>query len=51
MQYHIYDSIRVYFVFTLDIRWRSYDTRIGEQGSVVRVSKDEMLRQGWCYIL
>jgi hypothetical protein len=51
MHYHIYDSIRVYFVFTLDLRWRSYDTRIGEQGSVVRVSEDEMLRQGWCYIL
>ena len=50
MQYHKYDSIRVCFSSTLDIRLRSYDIRAGEQCSVVRVSKDEMLRQGWCYI-
>ena len=53
MQFMLYrknDSIRVYFGSTLDIRLRSCDTRIGEQASVVRVSKDGMLRQGWCYI-
>ena len=51
MQYHNYDNIRVYCGSTLDIRLRSCDTKIVEQGAVVRVSKDDILRQGWCYIL
>jgi hypothetical protein len=38
-----------YIGSTLDIRLRSWDIKVGEQSLVVRSSRDEILRPGWCY--
>jgi hypothetical protein len=50
VQHHKHDSMRVFFGSALDIRLRSWDIKAGEQGLVVRGSRDGMLTQGRCYI-